>query len=422
LGVEARINPQTSYGDDVISRIRKCREDREGLPRLQEVVLEAVNEIIDELARKADISRSLIYEVVFAGNTAMQEILCGIDPSALGELPFSPVFNEALQLDARDLRLTIHPDGKVYVFPQIGGFVGGDTVAGIAVSRLDRDRAPVLFVDIGTNGEIVLAHHGRLIATSVAAGPAFEGARISCGMRAAGGAIEKVLLDGDVRINVIGNIRPAGLCGSGLIDLAAELLRVGIVDFTGRIQAPDEVPAGLSAALRERLVNQDGHWHFILVQGDETASGEPLLLTQKDIRELQLATAAIRAGIRILLGMEGLDVGELHGVLLAGAFGNFIRRNHARRIGLLPPLPGNRIRFIGNASLFGAKRALLSVDEKNYASRLAKTTRHVDLSLSPDFQMEFSSAMLFPEEDPGIACYAEGNKDHGRQTGPGDSP
>lgn len=404
MGMEARINPQTSYGDDVITRIRKCREDIKGLPQLQRVIIGAVNEIVDELVRAAGIDRAHIYEIVMAGNTTMQQIVCGIDPSALGELPFVPAFTDAPRLNASDLALDINPCGKVFVFPQIGGFIGGDTVAGIMASRLDHETETVLLVDIGTNGEVVLAHKGQLIATSVAAGPAFEGARISCGMRATSGAIEKVLMDSDLRLNIIGNTRPAGLCGSGLIDAVAELLRLGLLDPTGRLRAPDETPPTTSPALRKRLVEQDGQINFLLAHKAETVSGKPLFLTQRDVRELQLASAAISAGISILLRLAGLSHTDLSRILLAGAFGNFIRRNHARRIGLLPPIPCDRIRFIGNASSLGAKRALLSVAEKQAAAAIARAVRHVDLSLSPDFQAAFSSAMLFPENDPGLGC------------------
>ncbi len=400
IAVAARVNPQTSFGDDVVSRIQKCRTDPKGLAQLQTAVLDGVNKIVDELLRKTSLDRSRVYEIVFAGNTTMQEILCGIDPSALGELPFVPAFREALECHAADLHLHVNPQAKVYVFPQIGGFVGGDTVAGIVATRLDRSSAPSLLVDIGTNGEIVLFANGTLWATSVAAGPAFEGARIANGMRAAAGAIEKILLDGDVRINVIGNVKPAGLCGTGLIDVAAEMLRMGILDITGRIQSAAEVPDTISAALKARLVEaENGEVNFLLVSGAESATKEPLYLYQRDLRELQLANGAIRAGINILLRTAGLQASDLGSVLLAGAFGNFIRRNHARRIGMLPPIPCSRIRFVGNTASFGAKRALLSTEEKNYAARLVDAVRHVDLSLDPEFQMEFGSAMILPDHE-----------------------
>jgi uncharacterized 2Fe-2S/4Fe-4S cluster protein (DUF4445 family) len=329
----------------------------------------------------------------------MQQILCGIDPSPLGELPFTPAFRDALETRASDLHLHVHPCAKVYVFPQIGGFVGGDTVAGIVATRLDRFTKPALLVDIGTNGEIVLAHNGKMLATSVAAGPAFEGARIVHGMRATTGAIEKIILDGDVRLNVIGNAKPSGLCGTALIDVAAELLRVGILDSTGRILSSSEAPADLSPALRARLVEERSEVNFLLVAAEDSGTRDPLFLYQRDIRELQLANAAIRAGINILLRMAGLKASDLGEVLLAGAFGNFIRRNHARRIGMLPPVPCSRIRFVGNTASFGAKRALLSTQEKTYAGLILEKVRHVDLSLDPEFQMEFSSTLLFPEHD-----------------------
>jgi uncharacterized 2Fe-2S/4Fe-4S cluster protein (DUF4445 family) len=396
VAVAARVNPQTSFGDDVVSRIQKCRTDDKGLAQLHGAVMDGVNKIIDELLRKTSVGRQYIYEIVFAGNTTMQSILCGIDPFALGELPFVPAFREALECHAADLHLHVNPVAKIYIFPQIGGFVGGDTVAGIVATRLDRSSAPALLVDIGTNGEIVLFSGGILWATSVAAGPAFEGARITNGMRAATGAIEKILLDGDVRLNVIGNTKPAGLCGTGLIDVAAELLRTGILDPSGRILSAEEVPASVPAALKARLVEHGHEVDFLLASAGESATQQPLFLYQRDIRELQLANGAIRAGINILLRTAGLQPSDLDSVLLAGAFGNFIRRNHARRIGMLPPIPCSRIRFVGNTASFGAKRALLSIEEKSYAARIMRDVRHVDLSLDPEFQMEFAEAMLLP--------------------------
>lgn len=397
IEVASSINPQTSFGDDVVSRIKRCREDAEGLDQLQKAVLKAVNAIITETTRKAGTSPDHVCEVVFAGNTTMQEILCGINPMALGELPFVPTFRDWVTMRAAELGLKISPRGRIHVFPQIGGFVGGDTVSGVVATKLNEIEGPALLVDVGTNGEIVLAHKGKMTATSVAAGPAFEGARIINGMRGTKGAIEKVVLDGDVRVNVIGNTKPAGMCGTGLIDIAAELLRAGILDSTGRILEPAELPASLPEALRRRVFEKDGQHHFKLVDGAETATGEPICLYQKDARELQLANGAIRAGINILLNTAGVSPQDLKAILLAGAFGNFIRRNNAKRIGMLPDIPSERIRYVGNTASFGAKRALLSTAEREYATRIMRDTRHVDLSLNPDFQQEFSAAMLFPE-------------------------
>lgn len=400
LGIAARMNPQTAYGDDVITRIMKCRNEADGLAHLHAAVIGAVNEIIRELIRKAKIEASMIYAVTIAGNSTMQQIFCGVDPSALGELPFLPAFSDAVRGRATDFNLAIQPEARIYVFPQIGGFVGGDTVAGILATRIDHAREPALLVDIGTNGEIVLACNGELLATSVAAGPAFEGARIVNGMRGAKGAIEKVLFDGDVRWNVIGNVKPSGICGTGLIDAAAEMLRSGILDPSGRILPAGEAPAALPQAIRERLVRHGEQVDFMLVGEGESATGQPLFLYQKDIRELQLANGAIRAGINILLRMAGIKADDLQHIMLAGAFGNFIRRSNARRIGMLPPIPCHRILFVGNTASFGAKRALLSAREQEYAAGIIRKVRHVDLSLDPEFQLEFGAAMIMPDGEP----------------------
>ncbi len=397
--VASTMNPQVSFGDDVISRISRIRENDGALAQLQQSALTAIRSVIQKLGEQASVDTRHIYEVAIAGNSTMQQLLCGLDSSALGEVPFVQAFSSALTISAQTLGLPVNPGGEVYIFPQIGGFVGGDTVAGMLASGLDKTGEATLLVDIGTNGEIVLAHNGRMQATSAAAGPAFEGARIVQGMRATAGAIEKVILGEDVILNVIGNARPVGLCGTALIDAAAELLRKGLIDETGRILSADEAPDGISPALRARLIEINGQVNFLLVAAEVSGSGEPVYLWQKDVRELQLATGAIRAGINILLRRAGLEPADLGSVLLAGAFGNFIRRNNARRIGLLPQIACRRIHFVGNAASLGAQLALLSADERELASQLGRTTEHVDLSLDPEFQMEFGMAMMFPEND-----------------------
>jgi uncharacterized 2Fe-2S/4Fe-4S cluster protein (DUF4445 family) len=400
VAVASRLNPQISLGDDVLTRILHARQEPEGLTRLQSLILGAVREIIGETTGQAGVATGAVYEVVIAGNSTMQQILCGIDPSPLGEVPFVQAFESPLAFPARKLDLPVNPAAEVFVFSQIGGFVGGDTTAGMVAARLDRWHEPVLLVDIGTNGELVLATKDGLFAASTAAGPAFEGARIRQGMRATSGAIEKVLIqEGELLINVIGNARPTGLCGTALIDTVAELLRAGLVDSTGRIVDRSEAPAGTPPALLERLVEEGGETNFLLAPAGDTASGAPILLWQRDVRELQLAAGAIRAGINILLRRAGVAPEALGAVLLAGAFGNFIRRNNARRIGLLPQIPCSRIRFIGNAASLGAKLALLAEEERAYAEAMRKRTRHVDLSLDAEFQNEFSMAMLFPDGD-----------------------
>jgi len=402
LAVAAAMNPQIGFGDDVISRILRTRDEPEALAKLQNVAVAALNELVQELAAAGGVPADSIYEIVIAGNTTMQHLLCGISPAALGEVPFPPVYNRGLVLRAAEVGLEAHANAGLYVFPNIGGFVGGDTVAGILAAGMHVPGPPRILVDIGTNGEIVLAHDGRLLATSTAAGPAFEGARITNGMRAADGAIEKVVRRGDdIFYNVIGNTPPAGLCGTALIDVSAELLRLGVIDTTGRILARDELPAGVPEAIAARLQPDDGHVDFVIAEPDDSKTGDPVCLYQRDVRELQLAAGAIRAGISIMLRTAGIGVEDVAEVLLAGAFGNFIRRSNARRIGLLPGLPKERIRFIGNAASMGAKAVLLSRDVRKIAEQVSTAVEHVCLSCDPEFQMEFSMAMLFPEDELG---------------------
>ncbi|MBN1514713.1 MAG: DUF4445 domain-containing protein [Phycisphaerae bacterium] len=397
--VASRLNPQASLGDDVLSRIRHSFSCPNGLDELRRAVIEEAARMVEALYRETGVSARHTYEIAFAGNTTMQHILCGVDPSSLGEVPFAPACGRGLLVSARDMEIPIHPRGTAYVFPVIGGFVGGDTVAGMLAARVDSADRPALMVDIGTNGEIVLAHDGRLLAASTAAGPAFEGARISCGMRGTQGAIEKVILDDDVRLQVIGGLAPLGICGSGMIDLLAGLLRHDIVSPDGRLCRPEELPKNLSPALARRVrVDPNNHTRFVVADPPEGKPGKTISLTQRDIRELQLGCGAIRAGISILLREAGLAPAALKSVLLAGGFGSFIRRNHARRIGLIPTeVDHARIHHVGNTSLAGARLALLSVVAREHAETLARQTRHVELSVDAGFQSAFADAMIFPE-------------------------
>ncbi len=262
--VALRLNPQTRFGDDVLSRILHTQENAGGLGELQDAVVKAVDEMIGELTDQAAIPREKIYEVTFSGNTTMQQLLCGVDPSPLGMVPFVPATDHAMSVSAAQLGLQIHPRGRAYMMPVIGGFVGGDTVSGILATGLAEGRGPTLLVDIGTNGEIVLWADGKLTAASTAAGPAFEGARISQGMRGCNGAIEKVVVNEELRINVIGNVPPVGLCGSGLIDTAAELLRHKLLLSNGRLLPRDELPGGVMPDLAERVVPHEGKPAFLL--------------------------------------------------------------------------------------------------------------------------------------------------------------
>jgi uncharacterized 2Fe-2S/4Fe-4S cluster protein (DUF4445 family) len=395
-GLAARMNGQICLGDDVVTRIACVREDHAAGARMQQLVVATLQAIVDELAGQAGVKRDRIYEVVVAGNATMQQLLLGIDCGALGEVPFVQAFSCPVRVVASAVGLQVHSGAELQVFGQIGGFVGGDTVACIVATQLERQAGAHLLVDIGTNGEIVLSRDGKMYAASTAAGPAFEGARIRQGMRAVPGAIEKVLIGEDVTLHVIGNVAPAGLCGTALIDTVAELLRVGVLDETGRFRDADEMPATVSDAVRARLQHEGVDCFFVLADAQMAAGSEAVCLWQRDVRELQLAAGAIRAGISILLQRAGLVPEDLVSVLLAGAFGNYIRRHQARRIGLLPAMAEERIHFVGNASSLGAKMVLLTRTDRARAAELAEKVEHVDLSLDPEFSFEFSMAMMFP--------------------------
>jgi uncharacterized 2Fe-2S/4Fe-4S cluster protein (DUF4445 family) len=401
LHVTARLNPQTRYGDDVLSRILLTRRDPDGLKILGCAVAEAIDAMVGELCDAAQIARAQVYLATIAGNTTMQQLFSRLDTRALGEVPFVPAVQQGISFPARELGIRIHPQGHVYTLPVIGGFVGGDTVAGILATGLAEAAGPMLFIDIGTNGEIVLAADGQLTAAATAAGPAFEGARITQGMRAGQGAIEKVVFDGRLHVYTIGNAAPQGLCGSALIDTAAELLRHGLLTPQGRFARPQELPGGVPPELARRLVTEQGQSGFVLWDSDDAGSGATargrVVLWQHDIRELQLAAGAIRAGIDLLLRRHGLAAGNLDRVLVAGGFGYYIRRGNAQRMGLLPAeIDPARISYQGNTSLAGARLAALSRRFRRAAESLAAATEHVDLSTEPDFLDVYAAAMIFP--------------------------
>ncbi|MDX9866835.1 MAG: ASKHA domain-containing protein [Kiritimatiellia bacterium] len=391
----AVMNRQIPLGDDVISRIHTVRQTPSTLARLQTAAIETLNEILDALCDACGETPGAIRRVTVAGNTAMQQLLLGIDPSPLGEAPFAAAFTDAQTTGAARLGLKVAADATLTVFPQIGGFVGGDTVAGLLASRFDSLTHPTLLVDIGTNGEIALFTGNALLAASSAAGPAFEGARIRQGMRAVPGAIDQIWMqDGDLRCHVINDADPCGLCGSALVDAVAVLLQAGLIDETGLLEPPAAAPQETRCALRERLIPFDHAWACVLARD---ARGEPLvMLTQRDIRELQLAAGAIRTGIEVLLARANLTPRDLDALLLAGGFGNYIRRENALRIGLLPPVHELAVRFVGNASLSGAKRALLAQAELDRAQQLRNRVTHVELAADPRFSDLFMRHMCFP--------------------------
>ena len=396
LAVTSRMNPQVIWGDDVVSRIKFCREDKDGLEKLHLCLIKEINLMITDLTEKAQISPEHIYKITVVGNSTMEHLFLQISPENLGVIPFTPVFKRAIALKATKLGLKVNKQGEVFVFPNMAGFIGGDTVAVILATSIHKSKEIKLIVDIGTNGEIVLGNKERLVAASTAAGPAFEGARISSGMRATKGAIEKVLMEDDIEVNVIGDILPFGLCGSGLIDAVGEMVKLGIINDTGRILVKEELENKVSLKLAERVITINSNNNFLLVSKEGTDNKKPIFITQKDVRELQLAKAAIAAGIKILKKELGIKTQDIKEVLLAGAFGNFIRSSQAKRIGLIPDLPSEKIKFVGNAASSGAKLALLSRDKEKETALISEITEYIELSLKREFQTEFVEAMFFP--------------------------
>lgn len=393
VAVASELNPQTQYGEDVIARLQMAVMEPDGAARLRAVVTEAVNDLIGRAAHDAGVPRTAVYEIAAVGNTCMTHLLLGVPPTGLAGVPFVPAFRASQTVRAADLGIAAHPEALLFVVPNIGSFVGADTVGVILASEIDRTSGLAVAVDIGTNGEIVVAKDGELLACSTAAGPAFEGARISGGMRAAAGAIDEVTIDDDVWYHVLGDVPPRGLCGSGLVDAVAELVKVGAITDTGRLRKPEESGA-LPEKVRQRLCQNEHGTEFVLASAEESASGKPVVLTARDIRQMQLAKGAIAAGIALMLAEVGAGPGDVDRLLLAGAFGNYIRRESAVAIGLIPALPDERIQSIGNAAGVGARLVLLSVTERRRAEEIARRTRHVELSEREGFYDRFAEAMM----------------------------
>ncbi|UCF43310.1 MAG: DUF4445 domain-containing protein [Planctomycetota bacterium] len=390
----ATLNPQARHGDDVISRIAYAQTDPK-LAELQKLIIDCINELIADLSSKASIDTSQIHQACIVGNTTMNHIFLKLPITSLGRAPYNAYSLDANDLPAKQLSLEISPDANVHTVENIAGFVGSDTTAVALAVDIDSAEEMMLVVDIGTNGELVLGTADKLYAASCAAGPALEGARITCGSRAVAGAIEAVFVnDDDIDVDVIGSQPPRSICGSGLVDAVAVLLDLGIIDATGRFVESEKLSRRLPLAILPRIIEQDGQPAFVIT--DQTsAGGQRVLLTQKDIREVQLAKAAIRAGTKLLQQKLNLTDDDIKQILLAGAFGNYIRRESAVRIGLLPDIPVERIRFVGNAASSGAQMILLSGQYREQARQLARKIEYVEVAHEEDFESVFADAMAF---------------------------
>ena len=394
LATEAVLNPQSRYGDDVISRIAYAQTD-EKLAELQKTIIDCINDLTTKLCKKTSIDANHIYEMCVVGNTTMNHIFLKLPVTQLGQAPYKAFSLDAHDLPAGELALRINPAGNIHTVENIAGFVGSDTTAVALAVDINSAEEMTLVVDIGTNGELVLGTKSKLYAASCAAGPALEGARITCGSRAAQGAIEAVVVNGDdIDLDVIGNCPARSICGSGLIDAVAVMLNLGIIDATGRFVEPQKLKDKLPSAIFSRIIEQDGQLAFCLNRA-ANVSERKVFLTQKDIRETQLAKAAIRAGIRLLQKRIGLEDCDIEHILLAGAFGNYIRKKSALRIGLLPAVPAEKIRFVGNAAVSGARMILLNRHCREMAGKLARKIEYIEIAHEPEFQDVYADSMFF---------------------------
>ena len=385
LAVASAANPQITFGADVISRILYMQESPEKRSQLQKELVKGLNQLLLRLCRHAGRARERIFEATVVGNTTMLHSLLGLDALHIAVAPYVGGLNRALCVPAGELGLQIHPRGRVYILPSIASFVGADTVAVILATKLYQADSPRLAIDIGTNGEVMLATRDGVFTASTAAGPAFEGGRIKYGMRAVRGAVSSFQAVPSLDYTVIGGAVPRGICGSGLIDLVAELFRAGVLDRKGRLLLPSEAGPSLAAELATRVRARGEDREFVIFRDGEAE----VTLTQQDVRELQLAKGAMRTGIELLMKEVGIGAGDIQETLLSGVFGNYINREKAVVLGLIPPIPLERIHFIGNGAMDGALRALINMEERTRADEISVRVRHIELSGRPDFEETF---------------------------------
>jgi uncharacterized 2Fe-2S/4Fe-4S cluster protein (DUF4445 family) len=396
LAVRSMLNRQQPYGADVITRISATMMDERALGALRDRAHETMAELVDEVLAEAQLSAAEVYEITVCGNVTMMQLALGIDPEPLSMAPFVVATHEFPPVHAADFGVAVHPRAAAFVFPSLGAYVGGDIVAGMLATGLTRDRRLRLFIDVGTNSEIALGSVDRVLATAAPAGPAFEAAQIRCGMRAADGAIEGMRIDGDaLELEVIGDVTPIGMCGSGLVDAVATLVHCGLLDRSGRF-IPDEEAAERLPGLGSRLTKVGEERVFVLHWSDSGDPAQSVFLSQRDVRELQFAKASIATGWNILLADLGVAPEEITQVLLAGSFGAYLTPLSAIRIGLVPRLALPRIISAGNVAGEGAKIAALSRRERAEAESILVEVEYVELSGRADFNDLFIDQLAFP--------------------------
>lgn len=394
----SQLNPQVRWGGDIISRIDWAQTHAAQALQLHDTLVRALNSLITECVAAADIARSQVHAVAAVGNPTMLHTLLGVDATALGQAPYVGLWQGSWHGNARDLGLDLPVWTAAYVLPGVRSHVGADTVAAVLAAGFDQHDRPRLLIDLGTNSEVALGCRDFLVCTSTSAGPAFEGANIHHGMRAAPGAIDQVRIrpTGSVMVRTIAGEEATGICGSGLIDAAAELVQAGVIEPSGRMRPASELVGAAPDRLLERLVDPPGVGRAVWLAGPEERQ---VLLTASDVRQLQLVKGSIFAGVRTLLDHAGLCGNDLEEVLIAGAFGNYVRKTSAQAIGLVPQIDPERIRFIGNAAGAGARLALVSATARARAERLAAAADYIELAHRQDYHDAFVAAMAFPAPD-----------------------
>ena len=395
ISIKTVENPQMAYGEDVISRINYAAFKEGGLRKLQELVVEAINALIEEACREAGVERDRIYELTVAGNTAMHHIFLGYPPRQLAVAPYVAVVRRSVNVKARKLGIRVNELANVLVLPIVAGFVGADAVADVLATGMHETDDMCLLIDIGTNSEVFVGNREDIVSCSCAAGPAFEGMHIEHGMKAVTGAIERVRIDPrdyEVEYKSIGDAKPIGICGSAIVDAVAELFKCGLIDEHGHFKK------GVDA---KRLRWEDGVLKFVIAWKDESAIGRDITISERDVQEILLAKAAIRSGIAVLMKEKGVREEDLDRLYIAGAFGGYLNPESALFIGLIPDVPLDRISFVGNTAIAGAKMCLLSKSMRRVADELSEKIRYVELTAHPDFREEFVNALFIPHRDLG---------------------
>lgn len=396
-------NPQIMYGEDVISRINYTLTSNEALKKLQKIVIEAINILIYEACQEAGVNPNKIYEVTIVGNTAMHHFFLGIQPKYLTLAPYVPAIKRSINIKANSLKFRTNPLTNVHVLPVIAGFVGADAVADVLATGIYEMNEMCLLMDVGTNGEVFVGNQEDIVSCSCAAGPAFEGMHIEYGMKAGTGAIERLKIDPDtyeVEYETIDGGKPVGICGSGIVDAVAEMFRCGIINERGGFNKDIQT---------KRLRYVDGEPKFVIAWKHETGLGRDITVGRKDIQEIQLAKAAMHTGAVILMEEKKVMEDDLDHMYIAGAFGKYINPESARLIGLIPDVPTEKIDFVGNTAISGAKMALTSRQMRETAQRLSIKTRYIELMAAPDFRKEFLNSIFLPHRNihkyPTVANY-----------------